>query len=150
MRTLSLFLIMLISANLQAKSEAGFICIAEKADFNGYFLVDVKIEGFLESNLGTYKLSHYQIEYQVHDGDEIWSQANIHSTSPILNNPLYKPRVYKDHVQFNLSKDIFGEIYFLVPKDFSTSEDDRFQAFAIMTEIEDHAGDTVKLECSID
>jgi hypothetical protein len=140
----------LISSQIQARSEASFICTTEKTEFNGYFSIDLKIEGFLESSSGIAKLSHYQIEYQVFDGNEIWSQANINSTNSLFNNSRYNPRVYTNHFQFIISKEILGEIYFIVPKNFAQSEDDKFDAYVIMTAIEDHAGDTVAIECSID
>jgi hypothetical protein len=133
-----------------AQNEMGFLCSVKDGAFGGYFSLDAKIEGFMVKTETGAVLENYDFEYRVMDEDDIWSQATVSVATELANYANYRPRVYKEHYKFDLSKGVFGTVSFLVPFDAFSAPEDRFEAVLIMSNIDDHAGDTVRLSCSID
>lgn len=133
-----------------AGNEISFLCSAKIDDFSGFFQLETVVEGYLTKKQNGVVLSGYDFKYKVLDGTYVWSEANVSSDSDLENDSNYKPRKYKNHYKFDLSKNIFGSVNFLVPFEAFNSSDDQFEAVLIMSNIDDHAGDTVYLKCSID
>lgn len=148
--TLALMGLILNISFANAANEIGFLCSANVDEFGGSFELKTVVKGYLVKKQNGAVLSGYDFKYKVLDGNYVWSEANVSFDADFENDSNYKPRKYKNHYKFDLSKDIFGFVNFLVPFDAFNSPDDRFNAVLIMTNIDDHAGDTVYLNCSID
>lgn len=152
MKTIALALMgLILNVSLaSAANEIGFLCSAKVDEFGGSFKLTTVVEGYLIKTPTGAVLSGYDFKYKVLDGRYVWSEANVSFKEDFTNDPNYRPRKYKNHYKFDLSKNIFGFVNFLVPFEAFNSPDDRFEAVLIMTNIDDHAGDTVYLKCSID
>jgi hypothetical protein len=148
--TLALMSFILNISLASAANEIGFLCTANVDGFGGSFKLKTVLKGYLVKKQKGAVLSGYDFKYKVLDGNYVWSEANVSFDTDLENDSDYKPRKYKNHYKFDISKDIFGFVNFLVPFEAFNSSDDRFKAVLIMTSIDDHAGDTVHLNCSID
>jgi hypothetical protein len=148
--TLALMGFILNISLASAANEIGFLCTANVDEFGGSFKLETVVKGYLVKKQNGAILSGYDFKYQVLDGTYVWSEADVSFDADLENDRNYRPRKYKNHYKFDLSKNIFGFVNFLVPFEAFNSSDDRFEAVLIMTNIDDHAGDTVYLNCSID
>jgi hypothetical protein len=133
-----------------ASNELGFLCYAENYSFNGNFSFDVKITGFIEKTKDAILLHNYEFNYQIINHDYIWSELNHQHQGSIEHDKKYNPRRYTKHFRFDLSENVNGTVKLLIPHSAFSSTNDQFKAVLIMTNIEDHAGDTVFLKCAID
>jgi hypothetical protein len=139
----------LASISAFAASSRSFYCHeVSTGSLRDYFDVSTSVESTITQTSEGASLDYYNFDYLIMDGDYVWSQASVKEINPLHNNTRYNPRVYKEHFQFNFSKGIFGSVYFIVPKKVLTSTEKKFTAYLIMTHIEDHAGGTVRVECS--
>ena len=75
------------------------------------------------------------------------------SNIEFINLRTYNPRVYTNHIKFDdiFSRDIFGEVDFILPQAELTTTDtiNSFTGIMIMTAMDDHWGGTVELNCTI-
>ncbi len=126
---------------------AEFKCSTETSGFGGWLDFNSTLKGELKKVGGFAKITNYAFFYEALDGNYVWSKADIKEAAPVYNNSYYRPRVYMNHVQFDISKGVFGMVKLLVPEAALHSRDD-FSVTLIMSWIEDHAGDSVSLECS--
>jgi len=145
-----LLVLLVITSSAQASNEFRFTCFAKDSNFNGFMELETYIEALMTIKDTEATLNGYDFSYKLKIGNEIWSQANINSKNLVSNNPKYRPRVYKNHYQFDISEGVFGKVKFLIPFNPKKTYLDHFNAVLIFTHIDDHAGDTVFTECSID
>lgn len=143
MKKIFLALTLLLSLPLMA---ADFKCSTESSGFGGWLDFSSTLEGSLKHRGTTVTITQYDFSYVALDGDDAWSEAKVEKAGPVMNNPNYRPRVYKNHLQFDISKGVFGTVMLLIPKAALKSQQD-FNVTLIMSWIEDHAGDSVSLEC---
>jgi len=145
--SLSLFLTM---TTVRAADDFRFLCYATQDDFNGFLKLETQIEAAISIQGNKATLYAYDLIYKMFDGEDLWTEAYIETDAVVLNNPNYRPRVYKEHFQFDISQGVNGTVKLLIPFNAGNTYDDRFMAVLILTHIDDHAGDSVQLECSID
>ena len=143
MKNILLALSLLLSLPLMA---ADFKCSTESSGFGGWLDFSSTLQGSVKHAGTTVTITQYYFSYVALDGDYAWSEAKIENAGPVMNNPSYRPRVYKNHWQFDISKGVFGTVKLLMPQKAFNSQDD-FSVTLIMSWIEDHAGDSVSLEC---
>lgn len=134
----------------QAANEFRFYCYGEQSDFNGFLKLETHVEAFMTIKGNEARLHGHDFSYKLMDGNSVWSEANIESKDLIRNNPNYNPRTYKNHFQFDISKGVNGDVKLLIPFNAGKNYDDHFNAVLIFKGIDDHAGDSVNVECSID
>lgn len=137
----------LITSLTSFAQEKNFICTTEDQEFGGWLDFEAELKGNLTKKGSSYEILQYYFNYDAKDGDYSWSKADIRGAGPVRNNPNYRPRVYFNHLQFNISKGIFGYVNMLVPKSAFKSSKNEFIVALIMSWIEDHAGGTVFLDC---
>jgi hypothetical protein len=142
--------LILITTSVQAANEFRFYCSGTMDEFNGFLKLETHVEAYMTIQDGKATLHGHDFSYRMLDADDIWSQFSIESEDVISNNPNYRPRVYKEHYQFDISKEVDGKVKLLIPFIAGKTYDGHFTAILIFTHIEDHAGDSVKLQCSID
>jgi hypothetical protein len=142
--------VFLASTNIKAADEFRFYCYGTKADFNGFLDLTTHVEAFMTVKGSKAILHGHDFSYKLNDGNAIWSSANVESEHEVANNPNYRPFVHKDHFQFDISPGVMGRVKLLVPFNAGKTDDDHFFAVLIFTHIDDHAGDSVMVECSID
>lgn len=146
-------LLVLFTLNVaQAKSAFRFYC-QTTSPLHDYLMVSTHVEAAITIDESRATLHGYDFSYKFYEGDDnVWSEADIEHEEDVSNNPNYRPRVYKNHFQFDLSNGIFGKVTFLVPFNAGKVEndEDHFRAVLIFTNIEDHDGGSVAVECSID
>jgi hypothetical protein len=136
--------------SVKAANEFRFYCSGTMDEFNGFLKLETHVEAYMTIQDGQATLHGHDFSYTMLDADDIWSQFSIESKDVITNNPNYRPRIYKEHYQFNISKGVDGKVKLLIPFIAGKTYDDHFTAILIFTHIEDHAGDSVQVECSID
>jgi hypothetical protein len=142
--------LILITTSVQAANEFRFYCSGTMDEFNGFLKLETHVEAYMTIQDGKATLHGHDFSYRMLDADDIWSQFSIESKDVITNNANYRPRVYKEHYQFDISKEVDGKVKLLIPFIADKTYDDHFTAILIFTHIEDHAGDSVRLQCSID
>jgi hypothetical protein len=143
MKNILIALVLLLSLPLMA---ADFKCSTESSGFGGWLDFSSTLEGKMKISGNSVTITQYDFNYVALDGDYAWSEAKVENAGPVTNNPNYRPRTYKNHLQFDISKGIFGTVKLLMPQKAFKSQDD-FSVTLIMSWIEDHAGDSVSLEC---
>lgn len=126
-----------------------FECSVEDVEFSGWLTFNSTLRGSLEKKGDRFVITSYDFFYEALDGDHAWSKADVKNATPVSNNPNYRPRVYKDHLQFDISKNVFGHVNLLLPHK-ALSSHGTFTAVLIMSWIDDHAGDTMFLDCTLD
>lgn len=105
----------------------------------------------------TYIISEASFEYVLsmeEDMSDVWARESVSDQNTnFVNLRTYNPRVYLGHIKYDdiFSRDIFGEVDFILPKDaLKTTEDEKsFTSYMIMTAMDDHWGGTVDLNCTI-
>jgi len=123
------FAILVLIFNLSlssASSELGFLCSAKVDGFGGSFKLETVVEGYLVKNQDGAVLDGYDFKYKILDGRYVWAEADVRFDTKVENDPKYNPRRYINHYKFDLSKNIFGFVDFLVPFDAFNSIDDRY------------------------
>ena len=127
--------------------------------YDGSFMyASVKFESLLSVISGeTYTLSAPSLEYLLsmnEDMSDTWASENVSDKNKtFVNLRTYNPRVYLGYIKYDdiFSRDIFGEVDFILPKDaLNTTDDEKsFTSYMIMTAMDDHWGGTVDLNCTI-
>lgn len=127
--------------------------------YDGSFMyASVKFESILKVIAGdTYTLSTPSFSYVLsmdENMNDIWAKETLSDRkTTFVNLRTYNPRVYLGHIKYDdiFSRDIFGEVDFILPKDaLKTTEDEKsFTSYMIMTAMDDHWGGTVDLNCTI-
>ncbi len=143
MKNIALAFALLLSLPVMA---ADFKCSTETNGFGGWLDFSSQLSGKIKITGPTVTLTNYDFSYVALDGNYAWSEAKVTNAGPVVNNPNYRPRVYKNHLQFDISKGVFGMVKLLIPQHAFKSSDD-FTVTLIMSWIEDHAGDSVSLDC---
>ena len=146
MKTTLLLIALLASLSGFAQAQ-NFHCTTEDQEFGGWLAFEAELQGSLIKTGKSYKIIQYDFTYDAKDGEHSWSQADVRGAGPVQNNPNYRPRVYFDHIQFDISEGIFGYVNMLVPKTAFVTSKAEFTVVLIMSWIEDHAGGTVFLDC---
>lgn len=122
---------------------------------NDYFISDFmfgKIDfkaklHFFQNN--SYALKQTSLSYllsQQEDLSDIWAKGS-YSGGEFLNRYNYRPHVYKNHIKFGdvFSKEVFGTIDILIKK--TDLKKKNFKAIVILSNMDDHFGDTVEVSC---
>lgn len=136
----------------------------------GYMNVFAEVDGVLEvKNKQVYQFNRYTAKFAISMGEETSLRVDMNdpfssfwslqmTSGKNLNNQIpYRPVRYLNHVKYNFDID-FGEISFILPKDFPIStinprtgghrlEVRNFPAYLILSRIEDHFGATLELNC---
>ncbi len=124
--------------------------------------LDIKASIHTTTRSHYYKLVVHEFHFSLDDGEYYLFSGQ--SIGDVNHNPFYVPRVYKNHIQFKPtlvdptgSLDQFnavfdGEIAILLPETAYTElkTGDQFTAYAIATNIGDHWGSTIGLDCRMD
>jgi hypothetical protein len=149
-----LSLTFLLNTSVHAK-----LLSCENQDFyDGHFMwAKVSLSGILTKTEDGYNLSHVKFDYilSMHsDFEYAWAEGNYYDPTYSINNyAKYNPRVYFGHVKFKdlYARRVFGEVDFIVPEDkLNTTENHTsFNAYTIMTAMDDHWGGTVTLNCTL-
>lgn len=97
----------------------------------------------------------YAIYMETMEPQNMWSVGG-QTFKALANDEGYRPRVYKNHMKFNVyisgigGKDGFGELDLVLPRKILLSvSPNSFTGYLIMTAMDDHFGGTVPMECSI-
>lgn len=137
-----------------------FTCSTDPNGFNSSsFNVRANVSGEIQKTNEKYSI-HYDVSYEIKDlmcrgakKECTWSQMKFEGKAE--NNINYKPRRYKDYAQFDIglqsSVDLknYGTFQILFPKfKDETYLPATFKAYLIMTNVLDHFGATVPVECS--
>lgn len=78
-----------------------------------------------------------------------WTEQNV-KLNRVANDPNYKPRTYKGYTKFpSISKEFSGNVDLLLPHKELYSGEENITAVFIMSEVEDHWGDTLGLDCKL-
>lgn len=141
-------LLIALFASLSGFAQAqNFHCTTEDQEFGGWLAFEAELQGSLIITGKSYEIIQYDFTYDAKDGENSWSKADIRGAGPVLNNPNYRPRVYFNHLQFDISEGVFDYVNMLLPQKALTHNSSVFKVVLIMSWIEDHAGGTVFLDC---
>ena len=81
--------------------------------------------------------------------EDAWTDQNV-EIEKVQNYAKYRPRVYENHAKFpSIGKRFFGKADFIVPHSALMNGKESFDAFFILSWVEDHWGGTVSAECSL-
>jgi hypothetical protein len=155
MRLLSAIFVLLFSFNSNAEQPWEFTCTTDPNGFSAeIFSVKANVSGEMQKQDDRYLLN-FEVSYVVLEDsctqDCEWSKMNFRGKAK--NNPNYNPRNFKGYSQFDFGtrhvNNNYGEFKFLFPQyKKSANLPGTFEAYLIMTHVNDHFGTTVPLSCS--
>jgi hypothetical protein len=156
MKMMTLFFLLTFSALANAKP-VKLSCVNMNFYDGSFMYAKVLVESEIEINDENYTLKKINLSYLLsmnEDFSDEWAKASINDEEYTINNYLkYNPRVYLDHIKFKnvYGSKVFGFIDLVLPKDSlnNIEENKDFNAYTIMTAMDDHWGGTVSLNCSI-
>ena len=133
-----------------AQTAVNIACHAEGGG-EGFLAANIKLSATLEMTGEFAQLAQHKFEYQLLDGDSVWSAGQA-SHYALPNYLAYRPQVYvgMDKFSFYLydrNSRGFGEFDIILPVNAIKNGKKQFYAYVIMTAIDDHHGDTAALEC---
>lgn len=132
------------------KTAIQFSCKAEGAG-NGFLDAHIKFSGTLNKSQEFSQILDLKFEYKLLDDDSVWSQGQT-SYASLMNYMAYRPQVYvgMEKFSFFVSDRVssgFGDFDIILPANEILSGKKVFNAYVIMTAIDDHHGDTAAVEC---
>jgi len=159
MKSIALFSTILFSFNLfAAKLECSQNTPYETQGMYVTAVAEGDIEVISKNEISLNNFStKYTIFADIGADEEIWSKGSFNAES-LSNNITYNPRRYKNHFKYNISLYAtagpdggYGVLDLIIPAKnlLSSTVGDSFEAYLIMTWMDDHFGGTVKLNCTI-
>ncbi len=142
-------LILLLSLLFVVSAEAvSFRCETKGHPFNDYMTADAMVQGeFRQTEFRTY-LERYDIKYDIMIDDIEFSRFESRGIKPLKNRRNYNPTVYRNHFRFDFSHLIpLGKGSLMFPFEVFDPAVKEFRAALMLSQLEHHAGGTLRLNC---
>ena len=155
MRLVVLFISLVFASSVQAQ-DMSFKCVIDEDDtYTDLGDMHILVEGVM-SGAGEKRELKYRGEFSLGcneewsgEPDDCWADTP-EKYGNVSNQLPYNPRKYKDHRKFNLNMDSdnsFGSYDLIFPQEKLIEGKNKFDAFMILTNINDHFGTTAGLKC---
>jgi hypothetical protein len=154
-----------MTSTAQASKYGQLRCEVSRNYSSDQFEVTLNVDSKFTTSRDFYELKNVKLDLRldVLNDSEIFYKFKGIAFGTTRHNPFYAPRVYKDHLQFSpnfiapqydietYEGHLQGDLKLIIPeKVFQSPLYNRiFKAYAILTSIDDHWGDTVELECRV-
>jgi len=153
MKKLVFILSLAMALPVMASEEINFNCQTQPGYESLGSKLEVQVAGKLVPHPTSYQLDYFgRYEIDCNESKQNCWTRNKGEEGRTSNVSNYKPRKYKDHMKFNLdlsNNDSFGDFDFIFPNRKLFTGKKKFNAYLIMSWVDDHFGTTVTLNCEM-